>query len=105
MPLYEYKCVKCGHRMEVLLDVDEPEPESCPECKGKLKRLLGVPGLIFKGSGFYATDYARKNSVSSRPNGGKTSDGSKDTEKHEKSADASNLGASAEKSEPVAAKA
>jgi len=66
MPLYEYECKDCAKRVEVIHDVDEKGPKLCPDCHGKLKRLLGVPGLIFKGSGFYVNDYARKDSGADR---------------------------------------
>ncbi|MBN1592532.1 MAG: zinc ribbon domain-containing protein [Candidatus Coatesbacteria bacterium] len=66
MPLYEYECKKCGNRVEVIHGVDEEGPKTCPKCKGHLKRLLGVPGLIFKGSGFYVNDYARKDTFSGK---------------------------------------
>jgi len=69
MPLYEYECKECGIRVEVIHAVDEDRPEHCPKCKGKLKRLLGVPGLIFKGSGFYVNDYARKSTATDKSKG------------------------------------
>lgn len=66
MPNYEYECKDCGKRIEVIHGVDEKRPKHCPDCHGQLKRLLGVPGLIFKGSGFYVNDYARKDSGADR---------------------------------------
>ncbi len=58
MPTYEYKCEKCGHRFEVFQSMTEPPRRRCPKCRGKLRRLLGGgAGMIFKGSGFYSTDY------------------------------------------------
>lgn len=61
MPIYEYECSKCGHRFEKIEHIDSSPRKVCPVCKGRAKRVLpsGV-GLIFKGSGFYATDYAKK---------------------------------------------
>ena len=66
MPLYEYECKDCGKRIEVIHGVDEKAPDHCQACQGPLKRLLAVPGLIFKGSGFYVNDYARKDSAANR---------------------------------------
>ena len=66
MPLWEYECRDCGSHVEVLQGRDEEGPEHCPKCKGKLRRLLSVPGLIFKGSGFYVNDYADKDTVAQR---------------------------------------
>ena len=58
MPTYEYECQKCGHRFEKFQGITEEPVKRCPECRGKVKRLLGTgAGIIFKGSGFYATDY------------------------------------------------
>ena len=60
MPLYEYQCLKCGKRTEVLQRFDEAPPAACPECGGEMKKLISSPAFQFKGSGFYATDYAGK---------------------------------------------
>jgi putative FmdB family regulatory protein len=60
MPNYDYKCQKCDHVFEVFQKMNDPKLEDCPkeDCDGKVKRLLGTgAGLIFKGSGFYQTDY------------------------------------------------
>jgi len=59
MPTYEYNCENCGHRFEQLQSITAKSLRKCPKCgKSSLKRLIGTgAGLIFKGSGFYATDY------------------------------------------------
>jgi putative FmdB family regulatory protein len=58
MPTYEYECEKCGHRFEVFHSMSEEPRKRCPKCRGKLRRLIGTgAGMIFKGSGFYVTDY------------------------------------------------
>ncbi|RYD33011.1 MAG: zinc ribbon domain-containing protein [Verrucomicrobiaceae bacterium] len=60
MPNYDYQCEKCGHRFEVFQSMKDAKLENCPQedCDGKVKRLLGTgAGLIFKGGGFYQTDY------------------------------------------------
>lgn len=61
MPTYVYECQRCGHRFEIMQSITDPPRQRCPECRGKVKRIL-MPGggLIFKGSGFYITDYKRK---------------------------------------------
>jgi len=60
MPTYEYECQKCHHRFEVFQRITEPPKKTCPQCKGRVKRLLGTgAGLLFKGSGFYITDYRK----------------------------------------------
>ncbi len=60
MPNYDYVCQDCGHRFEVFQSMNDPKLEDCPqaECSGKVRRLLGTgAGLLFKGAGFYQTDY------------------------------------------------
>ncbi len=58
MPTYDYECTKCGHRFELFQSMTEKPKKRCPECGGALRRLIGPgAGMIFKGSGFYATDY------------------------------------------------
>ena len=62
MPTYEYKCTQCGKRFEQLQRMTEAPLKKCPKCGGKPERLMsGGVGVIFKGSGFYETDYKRKN--------------------------------------------
>lgn len=62
MPTYDYKCDACGYAFERFHSITAPPIKRCPECgKAKVKRLLGTgAGLIFKGSGFYITDYRDK---------------------------------------------
>lgn len=64
MPTYEYACQKCGHEFEIFQSMKDKPITTCPKpkCKGKVKKLLGTgAGLIFKGSGFYITDYRSEN--------------------------------------------
>ncbi len=63
MPTYDYKCLDCGHSFELFQSMSSEPVSVCPKCGGKVKRLIGPgAGPIFKGSGFYQTDY--KNSGS-----------------------------------------
>ena len=59
MPTYDYACDACGHTLEIFQGINDPIKKKCPECgKNKLRRLIGTgAGIIFKGSGFYETDY------------------------------------------------
>ncbi|MCF7853677.1 MAG: zinc ribbon domain-containing protein [Candidatus Pacebacteria bacterium] len=58
MPTYEYKCTQCGNRFEVFQQMTDDPLTTCRQCSGELKRLIGSgAGIIFKGSGFYCTDY------------------------------------------------
>jgi len=61
MPLYEYECFLCNHRFERIRKVADASLMECPECGGSVRRLLGVPALQFKGSGWYVTDYGKGN--------------------------------------------
>ena len=61
MPLYEYKCTKCGMVFEVLQKVTDPPIKECTRCHGAVKKIISPPSLQFKGSGWYITDYAGKN--------------------------------------------
>ena len=62
MPTYDYRCAACGHEFEHFQKMSDGVKRKCPECgKLSLKRLMGTgAGVIFKGSGFYETDYKRK---------------------------------------------
>lgn len=62
MPTYEYECSACGHVFEALQSITEAKLSVCPECKApRLSRLIGSgSGVIFKGTGFYETDYKKK---------------------------------------------
>ena len=59
MPTYDYQCDACGHEQEVFQNISEPVLEKCPQCKKKkFRRLFGAgAAVLFKGSGFYTTDY------------------------------------------------
>ncbi len=66
MPNYEYECPACGHAFEAFQQMIDKPLEKCPKCHKKVKRLISSgAGFIFKGSGFYATDY-RKNPKSDK---------------------------------------
>ncbi len=61
MPTYEYVCEKCEHKFEEFQNMSDEPIKLCPKCSGDVRRLIGSgAGIIFKGSGFYETDYKRK---------------------------------------------
>lgn len=64
MPLYEYRCKKCGAHTEKIQKFSDPPLAACEKCGGRLERLISSPAIQFKGSGWYVTDYARKSSSS-----------------------------------------
>ncbi len=69
MPTYQYECSLCGHSFCVFQSMTAEKLSTCPEChKDGLQRLIGMgAGIIFKGSGFYETDYKRKTSEKKNP--------------------------------------
>ncbi len=60
MPVYEYECESCGHQFEVWQKITDPPLNSCEKCGGKVRKLISQSTFILKGSGWYVTDYARK---------------------------------------------
>jgi putative FmdB family regulatory protein len=62
MPLYEYKCKKCGHQFEKIQKFSDRMVKKCPECGGVVEQMISAPAVQFKGSGWYVTDYAKKSS-------------------------------------------
>lgn len=86
MPTYDYECDACGHKFELFQSISDPVKRKCPECsKLKLRRLFGTgAAVVFKGSGFYQTDYrsdsykkaAEKDKKSAEKPTEKSSDGS-----------------------------
>ena len=60
MPLYEYKCTKCGVTFEIIHKVGENPLKKCSNCGGSIKKVISSPAFQFKGSGWYVTDYAKK---------------------------------------------
>jgi putative FmdB family regulatory protein len=57
MPTYGYRCGSCGHEFEILQRITDQPLATCPKCGGKLSKMLYPAGIIFKGSGYYTTDY------------------------------------------------
>jgi putative FmdB family regulatory protein len=69
VPIYEYKCKKCGHIFERIQKFSDPPVRKCPECGGSVEQVLSAPAVQFKGSGWYVTDYARKGGGASKDGG------------------------------------
>jgi putative FmdB family regulatory protein len=80
VPLYEYKCQKCGRRTEKIESVTGPHLKKCPLCGGKVERAISAPAIQFKGTGWYVTDYAGK-SATKEAAGTETSSGEKSEKK------------------------
>ena len=93
MPLYEYECDSCGNRFEKIQKFSDPLVDICPKCGKSVHKLMSSPAIQFKGSGFYITDYAKKESTPA----GKTG-GGQDKESSSGSSESSGESSSAEKS-------
>ncbi len=102
MPTYDYQCDACGHKFEQFQNISDPMLKKCPECKkSKLRRLFGTgAAVVFKGSGFYTTDYRsesyKKGASADKASGDKASgdSGSKSSDSSKGSSDKSSSKAS-----------
>jgi len=79
MPIYGYRCSNCGHQLEVLQKYSDEPLKVCPKCQGKLTKILYPAGVIFKGSGFYKTDYSASGGGSSSNGSGQAADSKSDS--------------------------
>ncbi|HEX2680593.1 MAG TPA: FmdB family zinc ribbon protein [Candidatus Acidoferrales bacterium] len=70
MPTYGYRCSNCGHQFEIHQRITDAPLTECPKCHGKLAKVLYPTGVIFKGSGFYTTDYKGSSGKSSESSNG-----------------------------------
>ena len=62
MPIYEYKCLKCGHQFEKMQNISDDAVKRCEKCGEQVTRLFHPVAVHFKGSGFYSTDYGKQSS-------------------------------------------
>lgn len=83
MPTYDYRCSSCGHTFELRQAFDADPVTVCPKCHQEVRRLFHAPAIIYKGSGFYTTDYKRSHANSSDYS--KEDSDSKDSSKSEES--------------------
>ena len=99
MPLYEYQCDACGREFELIRKFSDPPLEKCPHCGGTVRKLFSSPAIQFKGSGFYITDYAKKDQTAPPSGDSKSEPASKDSGESsgEKSADKSEKSEKTEK--------
>lgn len=115
MPTYDYECDACGHEMELFQGINDPVQKKCPDCgKNKLRRLFGTgAAIVFKGSGFYQTDYRSENykkAAAADKSSGETSSGdkksgdSKSSGEAKSSGDAKSVKETKPKSEPKSPK-
>jgi putative FmdB family regulatory protein len=91
MPLYEYKCKKCGHQFEKIQKFSDKMVKKCPDCGGVVEQMISAPAVQFKGTGWYVTDYAKKSSSPGSSGGDSSSrdSSSKDSSSKDKKDDKS----------------
>ena len=99
MPLYEYKCHQCGKKFDVLQKFSDPQLTTHEECGGPLERLASAPAFHFKGTGWYVTDYAKSNGVSTPASDTSKSDASSSEAKADAKSDSKGESKSESKSE------
>jgi putative FmdB family regulatory protein len=85
MPIYGYRCTKCGHQFEVFQRMSDEPIETCPKCEGKVTKMLYPSGVVFKGSGYYSTDYKGSGSPASSNGSGSTTESKPEAKPESKS--------------------
>jgi putative FmdB family regulatory protein len=85
MPTYGYRCASCGHQFEVFQRMSDDAVETCPNCQGKVTRILYPSGVVFKGSGYYSTDYKGSGSSASSNGSSASTDGKSEPKSEPKS--------------------
>jgi len=74
MPIYGYRCGTCGHEFEVLQKMSDAPLKTCPKCSGQLAKMVYAAGVVYKGSGYYSTDYKSGKTESATASNGAKSD-------------------------------
>src|SRR5690349_15226951 len=69
MPIYEYRCLDCGHQFELMQKFSDPPAETCTSCHGTVQKLISRSAFHLKGSGWYVTDYARNGGANGKATG------------------------------------
>src|SRR5450759_202110 len=102
MPTYQYRCVDCGSDLETVQTFSDPSLTECPECDGTLRKVYSAVGVVFKGSGFYATDNRTKakTTAASATTSSEKSSGTEKSSSSEKSPSTSDSSSSSKPSSP-----
>ena len=95
MPIYGYRCRTCGHEFEVLQKMSDAPPKACPKCSGQLAKIVYPAGVVYKGSGYYSTDYNKGGKAASAA----SSNGAKSDSDSSSGSDTKPAGESSTKSE------
>src|SRR5205085_12431077 len=91
MPIYEYRCLNCGHQFELMQKFSDPPVETCTSCSGTVQKLISRSAFHLKGSGWYVTDYGRNGSANGKATGKNDSESS--TESGDKKSTSESSGA------------
>ncbi|AIY48137.1 MULTISPECIES: FmdB family zinc ribbon protein [Mycolicibacterium] len=103
MPTYSYACTECGNRFDAVQAFSDDALTSCPKCSGKLRKLFGSVGVVFKGSGFYRTDNRESGKSSSNGSPAKSSESTSSDSTSSSSASSSSSSSSSSSAAPAAA--
>ena len=95
MPIYGYRCGSCGHEFEVLQKMSDAPLLTCPKCSGQLAKMVYAAGVVYKGSGYYSTDYTKGGKAASTA----SSNGAKSDSDSSSGSDTKPAGESSTKSE------
>jgi putative FmdB family regulatory protein len=96
MPIYEYRCLDCGHQFELMQKFSDPPAETCTSCAGTVQKLISRSAFHLKGSGWYVTDYGRNGSANGKAAG---KEGSEDSS--QSSSESSDTKSTSDKSDPA----
>ncbi|MCW1825201.1 MULTISPECIES: FmdB family zinc ribbon protein [Mycolicibacterium] len=105
MPTYSYACTECGNRFDAVQAFSDDALTTCPKCSGKLRKLFGSVGVVFKGSGFYRTDNRESGKSSSNGSSAKSSDSSSSSSSSDSSSSSTSSSSSSSSSNSSAAPA
>ncbi|WP_209912933.1 FmdB family zinc ribbon protein [Mycolicibacterium lutetiense] len=105
MPTYSYACTECGNRFDAVQAFSDDALTSCPKCSGKLRKLFGSVGVVFKGSGFYRTDNRESGKSTSNGSSAKSSESSSSSSSSDSSSSSSDSSSSSSSSSSSAAPA
>ncbi|MCV7284474.1 FmdB family transcriptional regulator [Mycolicibacterium wolinskyi] len=103
MPTYSYACTECGNRFDAVQAFSDDALTTCPKCSGKLRKLFGSVGVVFKGSGFYRTDNRDSSKSSSNGSSSKSSESGSSEKSSSSSSSSSDSSSSSSSSTPAAA--
>ena len=98
MPIYEYRCLDCGHQFELMQKFSDPPAETCTSCSGTVQKLISRSAFHLKGSGWYVTDYGRNGSANGKAESSNGSTENSDTKSTNVSSESSSTKTSSSES-------